>query len=120
MASEKARISPAARSAAAFWAATLPPRRQVEDEVGAGGAGALDGGVGGAVGGDDQLEPLARVVEGEGVGDLGGDHLLLVIGGDDQGDAGGGSLRRSRRLPASASGDLPPAQARPAPAATSG
>ena len=64
----------------------LAAARQVEDEVGAGRPGALDGGVGGAVGGDDQLEPLARVVEREGVGDLGGDHLLLVVGGDDQGD----------------------------------
>ena len=66
----------------------LAPGRQLEHEVGAGGAGALGGGIGGAVGGDDDPQPLARVVEGERVGDLGGDHLLLVVGGDDQGDGG--------------------------------
>ncbi len=69
----------------------LAARRQLEDEVGAGGAGALGRRVGGAVGGDDDLQALARVVERERVGDFGGDHLLLVVGGDDQGD--GGQLR---------------------------
>ena len=69
---------------------------QVEDHVGAGGAGQLDGPVGGTVGGDDQLELLARVLLGERVGDLGGDHLLLVEGGDDQRDGRelGGHRRR--------------------------
>jgi hypothetical protein len=69
LASEKASSSPDARSA---------------DVVGAARAGQLGRAVGGAVGGDDQLEALARVVEREDVGDLGGDHALLVVGGDDQ------------------------------------
>ena len=57
---------------------------KVEDEVGARRPGALDGRVRGAVGGDDQLQPLPRVVERQRVGDLGRDHVLLVVGGDHQ------------------------------------
>ena len=41
-----------------------------------------------AVGGDDHLEQLARVVERERVVELALDHVLLVVGGDDQADAG--------------------------------
>ena len=75
----------------------LAARRQLEDEVGAGGAGELGGAVGGAVGGDDQLQAVARVVEGERVGDFRRDHLLLVVGGDDQRDGGQARLARWRR-----------------------
>ena len=86
MASEKASSSPLGLLGGGVEGGDLAAGRQLEDEVGAGRAGALGGRVGGAVGGDDQLQPLARVVERERVGDLGGDHLLLVVGGDDQGD----------------------------------
>ena len=57
---------------------------EVEDEVGAGGPGELDRAIGRAVGGDDHLQELARVVERERVADLRLDHLLLVVRGDDQ------------------------------------
>ena len=116
MASLKATISPRGALDRGVLGRHLAAARQVEDEVGAGVAGELDGPVGGAVGGDDQLEPLARVVERERVGDLGRDHVLLVEGGDDQrdarrlgaadgGPAGAGRRRsRSRSSAASASG----------------
>ena len=66
----------------------LAAPRKVEHEVGPGRLGPVDGRVGRAVGGDDQLEPLARIVERQRVGDLRRDHLRLVVGGDDQGDLG--------------------------------
>jgi hypothetical protein len=71
---------------------------QVEHEVGAGGTGPFDRRVAGAVGGDDHLEQIARIVERERVGDLRRDHLLLVVGGNDQGDAGQ-SVQGGRRHP---------------------
>ena len=86
MASEKATISPRGALGGGVLGDDLAAARQVEDEVGARRPRPLDGRVGGAVGGDDQLEPLARVVERQRVGDLGRDHLLLVVGGDDQRD----------------------------------
>ena len=57
---------------------------QLQHPVGAGRAGQLRGAVGGAVGGDDQLQALPRVVELERVGDPPLDHRLLVVGGHDQ------------------------------------
>ena len=62
--------------------ADLAAARQLEHDVGAGRAGARRGLVARAVDGDDHLEPLARPVERERVGDLRRDHRLLVVGGD--------------------------------------
>ncbi len=51
------------------------------------------------VGGDDELEPLARIVEREQVLEPPRDHRLLVVGGDDHGH---GRRRRRREHPAQA------------------
>ena len=98
-ASEKASSSPLARSAAAFCAGTLPARASSRTRSRPAAARELDGAVGGAVGGDDHLEPLARVVERERVRDLRLDHRLLVVRGDDQArrSAAGRRLRRAAR-----------------------
>lgn len=61
---------------------------EVDDEVCAPGAGGPHRLIGGAVRGDDQLEPPAGVIEGERIGELGGDHRSLIVGGDDQRHAG--------------------------------
>src|SRR5205085_12371663 len=73
--------------------AHLAAAGELEHEIGAGGAGALGGGVDVAVDGDDDLEPVARPVERSRVGDLGGDDRLLAVGGDDEGDDGLGAGR---------------------------
>ena len=80
----------------------LAAAREVEDGVGAGRARGLRRPVGRAVAGDDDLELVARVVERERVGDLGGDDVALGVGGDDQRD--GRERRRRRRRAASAGG----------------
>src|SRR5713101_1135795 len=58
------------------------------------GAHDLLGRVGRAVGDHHHLEALGRIVEGEGVLELRGDHPLLVVGGDDE-----GHRRQDGRLP---------------------
>ena len=70
--------------------------RQREQLHAAGEAGAHDllGRVGRAVGDHHHLEALGRIVEGEGVLELRGDHPLLVVGGDDE-----GHRRQDGRLP---------------------
>ena len=99
LASEKATISPPARSTAGVLGADLAAAGQLEHEVGAGLARALGGGVRAAVAGDDQLEQLARIVERERVLDLRRDHLLLVVRGDDQRDSAGSEAgERIRRM----------------------
>ena len=77
--------------------ADLAPAGQLEHQVGAGPPGALGRLVAAPVAGHDQLEALARVVEPERVGHLGGDHLLLVVGGDDQRQRG--QLRARHGVP---------------------
>ena len=92
-----------ARRTPASWARTLPPRGQLEHEVGAGIAGALRGGIGRPVAGDDDLEPVRRVVQRPQVGDPLGDDRLLGIGGDDDrdtGERGVGAWRGRARRPA--------------------
>ena len=59
-----------------------------------------------AVDRDDQLEPVARPVERERVGDLGRDHVLLAVGGDDQ-----RHLRLLSRRPRPSPGLRPPSAA---------
>src|SRR4029078_6624684 len=98
LASLKATISPPDRSTAAFWVAIFPARgrsRTMSAPAARASSTGRSGGpdestrdvtVGGPVGGDDQLELLARILLGERVRDLGGDHILLVEGGDDQRD----------------------------------
>ena len=49
-----------------------------------GGAQDVVGPVGGAVGDEDHLQPVARVVEPADIGELGRQVLLLVVGGDDE------------------------------------
>ena len=77
-------------------AAILPPRGRSRTRSAPAPARELDRAVAGAVGGDDHLEQLARVVERERVRDLGRDHLLLVEGRDDQRDARQPLLARAR------------------------
>ncbi len=82
-ASENATISLSVWRTARSCAATLPPRgfeitftsRILERD--------LLGPVGRGIGGDDELELVARVVELEQVLDAARDHRLLVVGGDD-------------------------------------
>ena len=80
--------------------ADLAAVRELEHDVGARVARAPRRRVGRAVAGDDDLEPLTRVVERQRVGDLGGDHVLLGVGGDDERDArllGRRQWRQARR-----------------------
>ena len=91
LASENARISPLARCTAASCALILPPRDEVEHEIGTRPAGAGCGPVGAAVAGDDHLEQLSRIVLRERVGHLRPDHRLLVVRGDDQRQRGSGA-----------------------------
>ena len=61
----------------------------VADDARAGGRCELIGGVVGGVRGDDELEPVGRVVERAQIRDSPLDHRLLVVGGDDHADARG-------------------------------
>ena len=66
--------------------ADLAAALELEHVVGAGAAGLEHGPVGRAVAGDDDPQPLARVVERQRVRDLARDDGALVVGGDDQAD----------------------------------
>ena len=66
----------------------LATPRHLEHQIGAGLRRPLEGAVGRAVRDDDDLEPLARIVEGEGRADPARDARLLVVRGDDQRHAG--------------------------------
>ena len=79
----KTRISPDAACSARLSAESLPMRGRSSTSVAPARARRLDGPVVGAVGGHDQLQQLGRVVGGEHVGHLVGDHLDLVVRRDD-------------------------------------
>jgi hypothetical protein len=64
----------------------LAPAVQLEHDVCPTIAGALGGGVGATVAGDDDLESLTGIVEREGHLHPAADHRLLGMGGDDQGN----------------------------------
>ena len=65
---------------------------RIADHAGAGGLGELLRPVGGRVGGDDDLDPVGRVVELAEIRHAPLDHRLLVVGGDDHGDRRQGVL----------------------------
>ena len=101
LASENATIVGArAAATAASCARILPPRGELEDDVGAGRARAASRRrVGRAVAGDDDLEAVARVVERQRVGDLRRDDRLLGVRGDDQRDARAAAASAPARRP---------------------
>jgi hypothetical protein len=79
----------------------LPAPIELEDDVRPRLAGDRSGGVAAAVAGHHHPQELARVVEGEGVGDPPPDRRLLVVRRDREGDPRKlGGLGRGRRGPA--------------------
>ena len=61
------------------------------------GAQQLDRAIGGAIGNKHDLQPVFRVVEGAGVGQLGGEESGAVAHCDEEADRGRGIRRRGRR-----------------------